>query len=178
MNTPATGSSPRHRWLIVLAVTVLFTLPAALSLTAGRLQTGVMRVGATVPAFDAQTLNGNTVVVDDFTGRVTVLNFWATWCGPCRAEMPLLDAAHAPDEGVVVLAVNNAEAQATVADFATTLGLTLPILLDPGGRLQHQFGVVGYPTTVFVAPDGTVSSVHAGVLTAEQLTAFITVAEG
>ena len=130
-------------------------------------------MGAIIPAFDAQTLGGNTVAVDDLTGRVTVLNFWATWCGPCRAEMPILDAAHAPDDGVVVLAINNMESQATVSGFATDLGLTLPILLDPDGRLQHQFGVIGYPTTVFVGPDGTVSAVHAGVLTADQLAGYI-----
>ena len=164
--------SPRRRWAIVAAVTALFVLPALTSHLAGRwvVGAGMVKVGEPVPAFTAQTLDGQTITTDDFMGQITVLNFWATWCGPCRAEMPALDAVHNPVDGVQVLAVNNVEPAATVAAFVDAFGLSLPILLDPDARLQQQFGVMGYPTTVFVAADGVVYAVHAGAMTQTQLT--------
>ncbi len=168
----------RRRWLTIGAVAGLFMLPAVISHTAGFWHADTVAVGTPAPVFHAQTLDGETVAVDDLSGQITVLNFWATWCGPCRVEMPLLNAAHNPDDDVVVLTINNGEPAKTVQAFAAEAGLTLPLLLDADGRLQGVFGVVGYPTTVFVAPDGVVYAIHAGPLTADQLTDFIAMGRG
>jgi thiol-disulfide isomerase/thioredoxin len=165
----------RPHWTIA-AVLVLFALPAVLSVWSGRwaAQQGRALVGGALPVFHAQTAHDEIITSDDLRGGVTVLNFWATWCGPCQAEMPLLQAVHAPNDGVRVIAINNGEGHETVLAYAQALGLTFPLVLDRSTRLQRAFHIYGYPTTVFVNATGTIYAIHTGALSPEQLARYLT----
>ena len=109
-----------------------------------------------VPALDALSLQSNPVRLSDFRGRVLVLNFWATWCPPCRAELPTLRAL--PDwfgeDKVAVLALNFQEAGRTVRRFLETSDLKLPVALDPSGDIARAWGIRAFPTTVLVDRQG------------------------
>lgn len=137
--------------------------------------------GIAAPDVSLTLLNGTTVALSDYRGSVVAVNFWASWCEPCRAEMPILQALHdeaaASGEQTVVLGVgvrtdHDAEARA----FVERLELTYPIGRDtatdePGiGPIEAAFGISGaYPSTVIVRPDGTVDRMLLGEITASQL---------
>ncbi|MEO0560645.1 MAG: TlpA disulfide reductase family protein [Chloroflexota bacterium] len=159
-----------HR-LTIAAVVLLFAAPAMLSIVAGQLAAhrATSAVGTVAPVTVGATLRGEPFDLMTLRGEVVVLNFWATWCVPCRVEMPILDRLHRPDAGVHVIAVNNAERPATVAAFVDNLGIDLPILMDPNARVQAAYGVIGYPTTVVVAPDGRIAAVFTGPITERQI---------
>ena len=121
------------------------------------------------------TVAGNRVSLSDYRGHVVMLNFWATWCPPCQAEMPVIENAFEAyrNRGFVVLAVNNAERADQVDRFATQLKLTFPILLDYSADIQEQFGIKGYPTSFFIDPQGKLYATHNGMVSQEQLQAYI-----
>jgi peroxiredoxin len=105
-------------------------------------------VGALAPDFRLRSVEGRSVHLVDYRGQVVLLNFWATWCGPCRIEMPAIQDRYERyrEQGLVVLAVNFDEPAQQVAAFRDDLGLTFPILLDPGARVQDLYRNRGYPT--------------------------------
>jgi thiol-disulfide isomerase/thioredoxin len=131
-----------------------------------------LTVGSPAPDFTlTDTLSGDNFSLAEQKGKPVMLNFWATWCGPCRVEMPTLEAAwqaHA-SEGLVILAINDSESQATVADFGAELGLTFPLLLDPQADIQSLYRIRAYPTSYFINREGTIRAIHLGVLTPELL---------
>lgn len=122
------------------------------------------RAGAPAPVFDAATLDGATVALADLRGQVVVLNLWASWCAPCRAEMPALERVwqRYADDGVVVLAVNQGEDAATVRDFVQEHDLTFPVALDQREQIGRQYELVAYPTTLFIDREGIVHEVVRG----------------
>jgi len=131
--------------------------------------------GRAAPDFALPDLDGNTVRLSDFSGRPVVLNFWATWCAPCRLEMPELARAAADyaDRDLVVLAVNQDETAEQVGGFLTEVGLSLPALLDAGGEVGAAYGAFFLPTTVIVGPDGIVGAVHRGILSRDELDDYL-----
>lgn len=128
-----------------------------------------------LPDFTAQTLTGETVQLSDYRGQVVMLNFWATWCPPCRAEMPAIQEAYEryQSQGFVVLAINNAEDEAKIAPFARSLGLNFPIVLDETQTLQRKFSVTGYPMSLFIGADGKPYATHSGMLNEQQLDTYV-----
>ncbi len=119
-----------------------------------------------LPPIEALDLDGKTWRLAALQGRAVLLNFWASWCEPCRAEMPSLQAlAQLEGEGrLVVLAVNHKESAATIARYVQTTQLSLPVLPDPQGALARQWGISVYPSTVLMGADGRVRSVVRGEL--------------
>lgn len=123
------------------------------------------------PDFALQTLDGRTVRLSDYRGQVVLLNTWATWCPPCRDEMPDLEAyyrQHQADD-FVVLAVNSQESADTVAAFLEDHDFTFPVLLDPGGMVMRDYEVLGLPTSFFIDREGVVRGVWAGKLSPARL---------
>ena len=101
-------------------------------------------------AFTLVDTTGRTWGPNDFKGRAVLLNFWASWCEPCRAEMPTLQQAaelYGPDQ-LLVLAINFKEKPARALQFAKSTGFTLPVLLDTDGQVAHRWGVKVFPTTL------------------------------
>lgn len=127
--------------------------------------------GELAPAFALDKLEGGSLALADLRGSPLMINFWATWCPPCRGEMPDLDALQRQhrDAGLVVLAVNLQEDAPTVRRYADTLGLTLPIVLDRNGRVADRYNLTALPTTYFVDREGVVRDLNIGALTAKGL---------
>ncbi|WP_419923914.1 TlpA family protein disulfide reductase [Candidatus Poriferisocius sp.] len=124
-------------------------------------------VQATEIEFDL--LNGGTATVGDLLDRPLVLNFFASWCTPCVAEMPALEAAHRqrPDIAFVGLAFNDTETRAR--EIVANTGVTYITGLDPDSSIGNSFGILGMPTTLFITTDGEVAYQHTGGLTSEQI---------
>lgn len=120
--------------------------------------------GGTAAGFQATDLSGQRVSLQQFRGQPLVVNFWASWCTPCRQEMPLLQQAARDHPGLRVLLVDERDSADVARSFASGLGVTLPVALDPDGKIGTSYQVMGLPTSVFVRPDGTVASRYAGVL--------------
>jgi peroxiredoxin len=133
----------------------------------------VVRVGQPAPGFTLETLSGEEASLVDFRGSVVAVNFWATWCGPCRAEMPALQAASDEFDELVILGVNTGESRSRVAGFMEELGLTFPALLDTNEDVADLYGVRAMPTTVWVDPDGIVRFEHFGPLTENQIERYV-----
>jgi peroxiredoxin len=123
------------------------------------------------PDFDLKTVDGQTVKLSDYRGQVVLLNTWATWCPPCRAEMPQLEAYYREhqDQGFVVVAVNSEESSETVAAFLQSQDFTFPVVLDPEGTVMSRYEVRALPTSFFIDRKGVVRGMWTGQLTPDQL---------
>jgi peroxiredoxin len=108
------------------------------------------------PNFTLQDTQDNTHSLSDYRGKVVILNFWATWCKPCREEMPSMQRAweQVRDQGVVLLAVNWEEDKETIAVFTDKYPVDFPILMDKDGSVVKQWEVKGLPTTYVIDPQG------------------------
>ena len=126
-------------------------------------------VGRPAPAFQLQSLAGGAVSLADYKGRPVIVNFWATWCEPCKQEMPALQAESDGTPDLVVLGVDNVESAVKVRPFVDQLGLHFPILLDQDGSVVERYQVTGLPTTFFIDRAGVLRSIYRGPLTPDTL---------
>ncbi len=116
-----------------------------------------------VSDFAVRSLNGEQIQLADLRGRWVVLNFWATWCAPCVAELPLLQQlAERHADQLTVLAINMREEEAEVRAFVAQHNLSLPVLLEPDDQTLIEYGVQGLPLSIVVSPDGEVLQRHVG----------------
>ena len=107
------------------------------------------------PALDAVDLQGKTWNTTELAGKVVVLNFWATWCAPCKDELPTLQTLHdISDSQTVVLSINVREPAARAARYVQSTGMTFPVISDAKGELAKRWGVTVYPTTILITPNG------------------------
>jgi Peroxiredoxin len=144
--------------LVALALALFFV---AFALVRTR-QLFPVRVGNPAPNFHARTLDSipREKSLADYRGRVVLINVWATWCLPCRQEMPsiekLYNEFHPRGLDVVAISVDEPGNAQGVRDFAHELGLTFTILYDPKNAITGEYDLKGYPTTIVVARDGTI----------------------
>ncbi|SFL31173.1 TlpA family protein disulfide reductase [Pelosinus propionicus] len=132
-----------------------------------------VKVGKNLPSFTLDSLAGNQVTVGN-TGRITVINFWATWCPPCLEEMPELEKfAKKNQQKVQFYAVNLQESQEKVSDFMNRYNYTMPVLLDKDGIVAKQFQITAIPTTIIVDKNGLIKHRQSGAMTMNQLDGII-----
>jgi peroxiredoxin len=149
----------------VLGVVLVVLSAIALGLMVGRsTDTDSFGVEVTdrVPEYEAVDLGGDSVSFADYRGQVVLVNVWATWCGPCRVEMPSIQALYDRfrDRGFTVLAVSvdvGPNHQRKVAEFLEEEGLELPVLLDPEGRIMRTLRTVGVPETFVLDREGRIA---------------------
>jgi peroxiredoxin len=149
----------------------------AIVLTAwvGRARYQPVLAGSVAPDFEALTMDGRTVRLSDYRDKVILLNVWATWCAPCREEMPSMQRLHeafAGDEDFEVVAVSidapigqrdaSGNAGGDLAGFAKEFGLTFSILHDPSGRIQRTYQTTGVPESFVIGRDGVIRRKIAG----------------
>ncbi|WP_100372265.1 peroxiredoxin family protein [Bacillus sp. FJAT-45037] len=123
------------------------------------------------PDFTLETLSGENVALSDFIGQPVMVNFWATWCPPCRAEMPDMEEFY-QEEDVMILAVNATASETsvdTVRAFQEELELTFPILLDPTSEAASLYNIQPLPTSVFINRQGEVEHVQVGAMNKEMM---------
>ncbi len=130
-------------------------------------------IGQPAPNFAFVWADGRGADLASLRGKPVVLNFWATWCGPCRAEMPEFVALHSSDPGVVVLEVNTQETLEAIRPFAEEFGMGMPVLVDESGAVRTLYGVRSMPTTLFIDAEGVIRARWAGLLTGDQLGQFV-----
>lgn len=158
--------------VVVLVGLVAVVVALAAGIAAGQKRvSGPARLGQPMPEFKLASLSGQPVSLGDYAGRPVLVNAWATWCPPCRAEMPALQAFYAAHQasGLELLAVNAGEGASLVSSFIGQMGFTFPVLLDPGMQVLEGLGVRSYPTSILVGRDGQVKLIHTGLFTPETL---------
>ncbi len=135
----------------------------------------LLKAGDMAPDFSLQDLNGETVKLSQFRGRPVLINFWATWCGPCRLEMPEIEAAYQTyqKQGFAVLAVDVQEPPEDVRAFVEELRLSFVPLLDTAGTVFDLYQVRALPTSYFIDRQGRISAVHLGPMTGEQIHGYV-----
>lgn len=134
-------------------------LPACLAVQAAEPE-----IGALAPAFTLKSLNGRNLSLREHRGRVVMLNFWATWCGPCRQEMPALNALYEKyrDAGFVLFGINVDADPATAARMTERLKIAYPILFDREKKASSLYQVNAMPMTILIDRDGKVRHVQKG----------------
>jgi peroxiredoxin len=125
---------------------------------------GGLKVGAKAPDFELKTLAGDTVKLSDLKGKKVMLNFWATWCPPCKAEMPAMEEFHKEaGEDIVILAVN-IDPHLDVKAFVDENKITFPIPLDEEDTVNETYQVLSIPTTYFIDTKGNIGNKYIGAM--------------
>ena len=173
-------SDLNHRWLrlglvmcpvlLVLAVGLLLALNLGSEPTTG----GAAPHGR-APDFEFTTFEGRQLALSALEGKGVVLNFWASWCVPCREEAPYFETTYQAykDRGVVFVGLAMQDRSQDSRAFLDELGVTYPNGPDHGNDVSVRYGVAGLPTTVFITPDGQVTRTWKGTLSEKQLVAFV-----
>ena len=130
---------------------------------------------ATAPNFVLQDLEGNQVALSDFQGKKVLLNFWASWCGPCRAEIPHMVKLYneLEGEGFEIVAVNIGEDPSKVRKFVQEYRMPFPVLLDRTGQVGRMYAVRGIPTSYFIDEKGFILGRHVGTLSDALLRQYV-----
>jgi peroxiredoxin len=156
--------------LILLIVSVIAFMQ--LSTSSNRIEITDKSVGISIgkiaPDFELTDINGNSVKLSDHRGKGILLNFWATWCPPCREEMPEFQKIEEAGE-IVILGVNLQEKPETIRAFAESLEITFPLLLDPDSTVKDTFNVFTQPVSYFIDGDGKIVDKKFGPLTEQEI---------
>ena len=124
------------------------------------------------PDFNLKDLNGQEVTLSEFRGSPVMLNFWATWCGPCRTEIPLIQEIFEDEEwsdkGLVILTIDGGETASVVEEFVNKYGASFPVLLDKTQEVFRNYNIRAIPSTFFIDKNGIISIVKIGAFTSKQ----------
>jgi peroxiredoxin len=150
----------------MLKPTILFIVVAAAASACGGGELGSIRVGEEAPVFRLANLRGERVSLRDFRRGTTLVNFWASWCDPCKKEVPLLNELQQSlaASGVTIVGVSVEEPREAVDAFVRKHQIAYPVLLDSDGSISRRYGLIGLPLNVIVDREGLVSMVKAGIV--------------
>ncbi len=118
-------------------------------------------IGEIAPPINAELLSGSHFQLENLRDEPVIINFWATWCAPCRIEMPELEALH-QETGIPVIGINIGESRELITAWVDEFQLSFDIVLDPGQAIYRQYRVIGQPATFVVNPDGIISHIFFG----------------
>ena len=168
---PARKPLPRAYYVAAALAPMLLLGVWAASLLARPATVAIASVGKPAPAFVLADLDGNPVRLEDLRGRPVVVNFWASWCGPCVDEFPLLASAAAAhrEDGLAVVGIVFRDRSEAAAEFMTRMGAAWPTAMDPGEQVAASYGIVGPPDTFFIDRNGVVVGRQIGQLSAADL---------
>ncbi len=166
-----TGNRTRIGISAAILAMVLTVSTIATGCSAGESPPRGAEIGNLAPDFQLNDLDGQAVALSDFRGRPVLVNFWASWCPPCRAEMPFIQDIYAnrkwADEGLVMLALDIGESPPTVREFVKNYGLTFPVLLDTNRDVSLEYRVAAIPTTFLIDRDGIIQEIRIGAFTSK-----------
>jgi cytochrome c biogenesis protein CcmG/thiol:disulfide interchange protein DsbE len=165
------GAQLPRAWYVAAAVTPLLLLAAWGALLLANRAQPVVRIGDPAPAFALADLDGNPVTLSDLRGRPVIINFWASSCGACVEEFPLLAkaaAAHQHD-GLAIVGIVFRDRSEAARDFMARMGGTWPAVMDPGEALATKYGIVGPPDTFFIDRNGVLVGRQLGQLSPTDL---------
>jgi len=147
----------------MLKVILLVILLSGLLITGCTTSQGI-GVGNLAPDFQLDSLDGQTVSLSDLGGKPVLINFWATWCSPCRIEMPYRQQVYNgwSDKGLVLLAINTGESSSKVGEFVQNHNLSFSVLLDTKQDVAQKYNIRGIPTTFFIDKDGIIQARKVG----------------
>jgi len=153
----------------VLLISVIITTLVFGGLSAGCAPAQGTRTGNLAPDFQLASLEGQTVSLSDFRGNPVLLNFWASWCGPCKSEMPYIQRMHEEwsGKGLVILAIDIGESSATVGEFVEKYALSFMVLLDTDQEVALKYNVRSIPTTFFIDKNGKIQDIKIGAFSSK-----------
>jgi peroxiredoxin len=168
----------------VICLVTAFVILVSLGLPERAEYTGVMipgelpiapEINAAAPPFELDSLTGQPVTLAALRGNPVIINFWATWCEPCRVEMPDIEAVYQSyqQQGLHILAVNLGETPGMVQRWVDTFGLTFDILLDRSQQIAALYQLRGQPSTYVISPGGIITQIFFGPTTQDSLKAAI-----
>ena len=159
---------------VAIGIVLLFFVFDADALFSGGDKVQTARRGEPAPGFVLENIEGNQIRLSDYQGRAVVVNFWATWCGPCVREIPMFQEYQDRYESdMVVLGINQQESPDDVQKFVGELGLTYEMLLDRDAQVSSLYGVIGLPVTSFIDSQGILRYHHIGIMTEEQFSRYL-----
>jgi peroxiredoxin len=157
--------------LVILVGAVGYTLYQNL---ASSEKASALELGKEAPNFELKDFQGNSVSLEDYKGKGVLINFWASWCTPCKEEMPALNNLHKKykDKGVEVIAINAGDTELVAKTFTEKMNLEFPVVLDSKGAVQKAYKVVPLPMSFTIDKDGKLTNVITGERTEEQFEEF------
>lgn len=147
----------KKQWLVFIVILLLAVV--AIYQSAADITEELPKTGYRAPQFSLPALDGKTYSLDNLGGKPVVLNFWASWCGPCRVEAPELVRLHEKYEGsieIYAINVTSSDSIEGARTFAEGYNFNFPVLLDEKGDVSRKYGIQPIPTTFFVGADGTI----------------------
>jgi len=147
------------RLKVILVITLVSVLTSGLVMAGCSPSSAQgVEVGNLAPDFQLQNLDGQAVSLGNLRGKPVLINFWATWCGPCRSEMPYIQEIYEEwsDKGLVLLAINIGESSSKVEEFRQSYNLSFTVLLDTKQNVAQKYNIQYIPTTFFVDKDGII----------------------
>jgi peroxiredoxin len=164
---------------LIMRSVILLLLIAAIGYTIYNSATAddvsLLEVGDDAPNFSLTDLEGNQHKLSDYQGQGVFLNFWGTWCEPCKEEMPAMDSQYGvfKDQGVQVLAVNIAQSDFEVQSFSDQFKLSFPIVIDKTKDVMTAYNIRPLPTTVLVNPEGKIERIVTGEMTEQDIEGYM-----
>jgi cytochrome c biogenesis protein CcmG/thiol:disulfide interchange protein DsbE len=157
-------------WLATAALLPLLLLAGWAGLLLSRGETGA-RIGSEAPAFALADLDGNPLRLEDLRGRPVIVNFWASWCGPCVDEFPILQRAVTEHEadGLAMVGIVFRDNSEAARGFMRRMGASWPAAMDPGEEVAQGYGIYGPPETFFIDAEGIVVARQVGPLSGDDL---------
>ena len=148
-------------------------LPGSMGSTGSNAESEGIKIDELAPDFSLQNTAGETIWLSELRGNPVVINFWATWCGPCVREMPALQRYQDKYPDMVMLGINEGEKVEVVKKFTEKMKLTYQILIDEKGNAANLYKVVMMPTTYFIDREGVIRARHFGYMGEEQIEFYL-----